>query len=511
MPFKRKEDVGGGIMFVCLFCRTDVDDNNQDVIDHPSSISTKPSIDNPDQRIVEDADNLCRTLSNIVSLVLLSPFIIAYYIYQTWIITGFYGPLSIVVYFLLWTCVNKLFISGVSRTIFEQNIREGNFRFLHAQIRTYHEPIALYNGGSYEHQRFDRYFLYQITPLLYRRSIQEFFLSLSTNLYDYIGSILVYLLLALVIFVFHVYDHLSSTELFKTISATASIMGYLIYRFNLLNDIADKATVIAANTHRVQTFVEYMKQIDTNDSERSTRRTMDDEEVLTIKNLSYSTPNNSKHILMKNLNLTLNKGQHLLITGESGVGKTSLFRVLHSIWPVNIRGTFAYQSARSFLLPQRPYFTNQSLHDELTYPDVEYHPNVNRQSEIEQILLEWNLSHLLDHVNLNVFTPPKYAWPDLLSPGELQRLSFLRLLLRLSSPSPSKINLVFLDEITSSLDFHTEKKIYHYLSEQSDVTFLSITHRATLRVYHRMELKLYQNSRYVIEELHPTEEIITQD
>lgn len=480
-----------------FFSRIDLDEN---IDHHPSIITSKPSIDNPDQRIVEDADNLCRTLSNIISLVLLSPFILAYYIYQTWLITGFYGPLSIVIYFLLWTCVNKLFISGVSRTIFEQNIREGNFRFLHAQIRTYHEPIALYNGGSYEHQRFDRYFLQQITPLLYRRSIQEFFLALSTNLYDYIGSILVYLLLALVIFVFHVYDHLSSTELFKMISASASIMGYLIYRFNLLNDIADKATIIAANTHRVQTFVEYMKQIETNDSDRS----MTDDELLTIENLSYSTPNNPKHILMKNLNLTLTKGQHLLITGESGVGKTSLFRVLHSIWPVNIRGRFSYQSARAFLLPQRPYFTNQSLHDELIYPDVEHHPNGNRQNEIEQMLIEWNLSHLLDYVNFNVFTPPKYAWPDLLSPGELQRLSFLRLLLRLSS-----LTLIFLDEITSSLDVHTEKKIYKYLSEQSHITFISITHRITLRQYHRMELKLDQQGRYSLEELHPI--IITQD
>ena len=419
--------------------------------------------------------------------------------------------MSIVIYFLLWTCINKLFMSGVSRTIFEQNIREGNFRFLHAQIRTYHEPIALYNGGAFEHQRFDRYFLKQLTPLLYRRSIQEFFLALSTNLYDYIGSILVYLLLALVIFVFHMYDQLSSTDLFKTISASASIMGYLIYRFNLLNDIADKATIIAANTHRIQAFVEYMKGIETTWSETQSSRSFSENEILVVKDLSYSTPNNPKHILMKNLNLTLHNGQHLLITGESGVGKTSLFRVLHSIWPVNIHGTFSYQTARAFLLPQRPYFTNQSLHDELSYPDVEHHPTVlTRQNQIEQILLDWNLSHILDYVNSNVFTPPKYAWPDLLSPGELQRLSFLRLLLRLSSsneinPTP-KITLVFLDEITSSLDSRTETKIYDYLSQQNNLTFLSITHRQSLRKYHRLELKLSQHGRYTIE--HPSN---TQD
>jgi ABC-type transport system involved in cytochrome bd biosynthesis fused ATPase/permease subunit len=43
--------------------------------------------------------------------------------------------------------------------------------------------------------------------------------------------------------------------------------------------------------------------------------TIQQNQVLIIKNLSYSIPNNNKHILMKNLNLILNQGQRLLITG----------------------------------------------------------------------------------------------------------------------------------------------------------------------------------------------------
>jgi ABC-type uncharacterized transport system fused permease/ATPase subunit len=219
------------------------------------------------------------------------------------------------IYFLVWTGINKIFISAVSRTIFKQNICEGNFRFLHTQIRTYNESIAFYNGGSFEHQRFNNYFVKILTPILYRRTIQELFLSLTTHLYDYIGSILVYMLIALAIFVLHFYDNLSPAELVKTVSQTSFIAGYLIYRFNLLNDITDKLTLIAANTHRVQTFIEYMKEINTTWSEKQSNKPLEDNEILVIKNLSYSTPNNHKHILMRNLNLTLNKGQHLLITG----------------------------------------------------------------------------------------------------------------------------------------------------------------------------------------------------
>jgi ABC-type uncharacterized transport system fused permease/ATPase subunit len=90
---------------------------------------------------------------------------------------------------------------------------------------------------------------------------------------------------------------------------------YLIYRFSQLNNLTDELTLIAANTHRVQTLVEFMKNIDTTWSEKQSNQIIQQSEILSIKNLSYSTPNNSKHMLMKNLNLILNKGQHLLITG----------------------------------------------------------------------------------------------------------------------------------------------------------------------------------------------------
>ena len=300
---------------------TDIGEYGRESVDYvPAAgsstlISKKLSIDNPDQRIAQDVDSLCRSLSTIIPLLLLSPFIIGYYAYRTWKITGYYGPVAIVVWFSLWTIVNKIFISFVSRTIFRQNIAEGNFRFLHAQVRTNNEPIAFYHGGAFEHRRFDGYFTEVLAPILYRRTWQEYLLGLSTNLFDYIGSIFSYLLLALVIFVFHLYDNTPSAELAPLISSASFIIMFLIYRFSLLNDLADTATVIIANTHRVQTFVEFMNNIDTTWSDRQSDRTMQDSEVLTIKNLSYSTPTDSAKVLMRNLNLTLNKGERLLITG----------------------------------------------------------------------------------------------------------------------------------------------------------------------------------------------------
>lgn len=164
-----------------------------------------------------------------------------------------------------------------------------------------------------------------------------------------------------------------------------------------------------------------------------------------------------------------------------------------------MHGTFSYNTARAFLLPQRPYFTNQSIFDELVYPDTRNSPTIATQTQIEQLLVEWNLSHVLDCVESSVFVCPKCPWQDLLSPGELQRLSFLRLILRLSC-DPSGANLIFLDEITSSLDVQMEKKMYDYLIERQ-VTLISIGHRESLRQYHQLELKLSKGGRHLLDSL----------
>ncbi|CAF4863801.1 unnamed protein product [Rotaria socialis] len=120
---------------------------------------------------------------------------------------------------------------------------------------------------------------------------------------------------ALAIFTFHIYDNLTTTGLVQKISQTSFIAGYLIFRFNQLNDLTNEVTSITTNTHRIQSFMEYMKNIDIAGPDKQSNKIIQAEEVLSIKNLSYSSPINNKHILMDNLNLILNEGQRLLIAG----------------------------------------------------------------------------------------------------------------------------------------------------------------------------------------------------
>ena len=63
-------------------------------------------LDNPDQRITQDVFALSKSFSTILPVLLISPFVIAWYTYQTWASVGYFGPITVFVYFLIWSLVN---------------------------------------------------------------------------------------------------------------------------------------------------------------------------------------------------------------------------------------------------------------------------------------------------------------------------------------------------------------------------------------------------------------------
>ena len=73
-------------------------------------------------------------------------------------------------------------------------------------------------------------------------------------------------------------------------------------------------------------------------------------------------------ILVKNLTASINAGEHLMITGPNGSGKTSIMRVLAGIWP-HFKGEITKPIEKDvFYIPQRPYLAVGTLRDQVIYP-----------------------------------------------------------------------------------------------------------------------------------------------
>ena len=183
---------------------------------------------------------------------------------------------------------------------------------------------------------------------------------------------------------------------------------------------------------------------------------------------------NDGDILLDHINLNVARGDSLLIQGPSGCGKTSLLRALAGLWPFGSSGLIQRPAhERILFVPQRPYTPQGSLREAVCYPDIDAH-----HAELNGALLDCRLGHLIDQLDQHD------DWQHRLSPGELQRIAFVRILL-------AKPQVVLLDESTSALDEPTETALYQLVKTRlPDSIVVSIGHRNTLNAFHNRCLQV---------------------
>ena len=178
-------------------------------------------------------------------------------------------------------------------------------------------------------------------------------------------------------------------------------------------------------------------------------------------------------VLLKDLNVDLQNGDALLIQGPSGAGKTSLLKAIAGIYPFDTEGRVERPCSNSLFLPQRPYMPQGTLREAICYPNI-----VPKRGELELAMEQCCLSKYIPSLN------ESNDWQVILSPGELQRVAFIRILLM-------QPDVIFLDETTSALDEPTEELLYKIIrSRFPNMIILSVGHRCTLQPFHNKRLVL---------------------
>jgi vitamin B12/bleomycin/antimicrobial peptide transport system ATP-binding/permease protein len=178
--------------------------------------------------------------------------------------------------------------------------------------------------------------------------------------------------------------------------------------------------------------------------------------------------------LVDPLDMRLEPGDSLVITGGSGSGKTTLLRSLAQLWPFT-SGTLHRPEDDTMFLSQMPYMPLGDLRSVVSYPFV--------AGEFDDVAIRSALDTVaLGHLGTRL--DEGSDWGKVLSPGEQQRIAFARVLL-------AKPKAVFLDESTSALDEGQEFALYRALRTQlPDCIVVSVSHRPSLEQHHDKRLEL---------------------
>ncbi|KAK1761440.1 ATP-binding cassette sub-family D member 1 [Echria macrotheca] len=384
---------------------------------------------------------------------------------------------------------------------------EGEFRFQHSRLIDHSEEVALYAGHEAEKDTLDKgYFtlIKHVNYILRRRFYHGF---MEDFVIKYFWGALGLLLCSVPVFVKlpggTVMNMGDRTESFVTnrrmLLSASDAFGRIMFSYREIMELA-------GYTSRVATLLEVMDDIQRGHFEKklvSSSGTENNEAVLKgrgkviesedIRFIDVPIISPNGDVLVKALSFSLKPGDHLLVVGPNGCGKSSLFRILGGLWPVYGGTVYKPPFSDIFYIPQRPYLSRGSLRQQIIYPDGLRTMRAKgvTDADLLAILKILNLEHMLDLYPEG--WDAEAEWRDVLSGGLQQRVAMARLFYH-------KPRYAILDECTSSVTLDTEKVMYDN-AKALGITLMTVSHRRSLWKYHCKILQFDGQGHYVFTKL----------
>lgn len=184
--------------------------------------------------------------------------------------------------------------------------------------------------------------------------------------------------------------------------------------------------------------------------------------MISLKHI-YKTYSVDHHVL-KNLSLTLKNGDLAFLTGPSGAGKTTLFKIIAGLDKATSGQVLFNNVNLNELSPGQIAEYRQKLgivfQDSKLIPKLTVAENIGLPLKIQHLTkkeIDDRVKHALTELKLENLSA---SYPDHLSGGQQQRISLLRATIH----NPK---IIIADEPTGNLDKENETVVIKYLSKKA--------------------------------------------
>ena len=302
------------------------------------------------------------------------------------------------------------------------------------------------------------------TPKLLLESVAIFLITISTVIVLHFNKDFLALLPVLSLIVI---------AIVRFIPAFNGIITSLFY----LRILQPSAEIILNEIEKIENFKRKSSQIQKYTLDENLNTNIN-KNLFSLKDISFSYGDNQKDIL-KNINLSIEKGTIVGITGETGAGKSTLFHIMLGLLTPksgnifykdkNIHKNMETWRNQIGYIAQNIYLLDNTIEKNISFNFLDEKIDEERMDfSIKMSCLDEKISELPNGLKTKVGNDGVR-----LSGGEKQRIALARSIYR----NP---NIFFMDESTSALDLDTEQRIIKNMKENfSKKTIILIAHRKT--------------------------------
>ncbi|MGO8739191.1 ABC transporter ATP-binding protein/permease [Rhodoblastus sp.] len=379
---------------------------------------------NPDQRIDADAGHLSDVSTDLGAGLLQSALLLICFVGVLWglsrgVVLSLLGHHFSIPGYMVWAAliyagVASFFSWRVGRPLVplnaERYARESDLRFALVHANEHSEGIAVHRGENEESTRLNR----QLSRLLV---ILREIIGVTTRLTWVSAGYGWFTIVAPIVVASPAYfaGSLTFGGLLMAVGAFNQVQQSLRWFVDNVGAIADwRATLL-----RVAAFRRALQDMDRVGGGASRIEwTVSPGNKLQFDDLTVLSP--SGGIRLDQPHVEIAAGEHVLIAGAPGAGKTSLFRAMAGLWSWGAGRIALPSDDRIVFMPKRPYIPDGSLRDILAKPAAAENFTT---AQFEAALTRMGLAYLARRLD------ERGRWDQILTDPEQRSLAFARLLL----------------------------------------------------------------------------------